>query len=341
MGKDYYKILGVAKDASETDIKKAFRKLAMIWHPDKNPTKKEEAEKMFKEVAEAYEVLSDKQKREIYDQYGEEGLKGEGGGAGGAGGFPGGAGGFPGGSFTFTSGGPGGGFYRPGNAEDIFAQFFGSNMFGRGGGGGGMSFDFGNMGDMEMGGFSSNAGRRGKRKGKTVEVPLKVSLEDLYSGVPKKIKITRNKKEGNRRVPEEKQIEIDIKKGWKAGTKITFEGYGDEEAGLEPGDIQFVIQEKKHPVFTRDGNDLTMKKNISLSDALCGTSFNVTGLNGETVKVDTTGQVIGPHSRKRISGKGMPIKNSQSRGDLLIDFEIQFPSKLDNSQKKKIREANL
>jgi len=131
-------------------------------------------------------------------------------------------------------------------------------------GGGGMSFDFGNMGDMEMGGFSSNAGRRGKKKGKTVEVPLKVSLKDLYNGVPKKIKITRNKMEGNRRVPEEKQIEIDIKKGWKAGTKITFEGYGDEEAGLEPGDIQFVIQEKKHPVFTRDGNDLTMKKKYFL-----------------------------------------------------------------------------
>jgi len=346
MGKDYYKILGVKKDATETEIKKAFRKLAMIWHPDKNPTKKEEAEKKFKDIAEAYEVLSDKQKREIFDQYGEEGLKGEPGPGG-----PGSAGGFPGGgTFTFTSGGPGGGFYRPGNAEDVFAQVFGSSgfasMFGGRSGRGGMSFDFG---DMEMDGGQgmgqsmgqSMGGKRARRKGHAMEVSLQVSLEELYNGTHKKLKITRHKVVSNQQVPEEKQIEIDIKKGWKSGTKITFEGYGDEEPGQEPGDIIFVIKEKKHQTFKRDGNNLIINHNISLSDALCGTKFTVKGLNGDNITVDTSNEVIPPNTRKRIPGKGMPIKNTHDYGDLLIEFTVDFPQKLDNGQKKKIRDANL
>jgi len=277
-------------------------------------------------------VLSDKKKREIFDQYGEEGLKGQPGAGG-----PGDAGGFPGGTFTFTSSGPGGGFYRPGNAEDIFAQVFGSSgfasMFG-GGRSGGMSFDFGDMDTENM----PMSGRRARRKGHAVEVPLQVSLEDLYNGIHKKLKITRNKIDGS---VEEKQIEIDVKRGWKSGTKITFEGYGDEEQGREPGDIIFVIQEKKHERFKRDGNDLIIKYNISLTDALCGIKFNLKGLNGENIIIDTTNEVVTSNSRKRISGKGMPIKNTRDYGDLLIEFNLQFPQKLENNQKRKIREANL
>jgi curved DNA-binding protein CbpA len=119
MGKDYYAILGLPRTAKEEDIKKAFKKLALKWHPDRNPDNKKQAEEKFKEVAEAYEVLSDPKKREIYDKFGEEGLKAgvDPNAAGGfPGGFPGGFGSFPGG-FTFR--------YSPSNAEDIFAQFFG------------------------------------------------------------------------------------------------------------------------------------------------------------------------------------------------------------------------
>ncbi|KAJ3265504.1 hypothetical protein HK104_006283, partial [Borealophlyctis nickersoniae] len=137
-GKDYYGILGVSKDADEETLKKAYRKQALKWHPDRNPNNKEMADRKFKEVSEAYEVLSDKNKRAVYDQFGEEGLKGgmPNGAGGGAGGFPAGfsfggpgGGGFPGGpTFTFTSGGPGGGGgfrpFQPSSAEDIFRQFF-------------------------------------------------------------------------------------------------------------------------------------------------------------------------------------------------------------------------
>uniref|UniRef100_A0A452ZW98 J domain-containing protein n=1 Tax=Aegilops tauschii subsp. strangulata TaxID=200361 RepID=A0A452ZW98_AEGTS len=140
MGLDYYKILGVDKAASDDDLKKAYRKLAMKWHPDKNPTNKKEAESKFKQISEAYEVLSDSQKRAVYDQYGEEGLKGQvpppgaGGGAGG-----------PAGATFFSTGadGPTAFRFNPRNAEDIFAEFFGSSspfggMGGMGGGMGGM-----------------------------------------------------------------------------------------------------------------------------------------------------------------------------------------------------------
>jgi len=344
MGKDYYKILNVPKNASEADIKKSFRKLAMKWHPDKNPGNKEEAEKKFKDIAEAYEVLSDKKKREVFDQYGEEGLKG---GMPSGGGESGGFQGFPGGtSFSFSTGpGGGGGFFRPSNAEDIFAQFFGGEGMGGMGGfqsmfsgmGGGRRSGMGmNMDDVDMGGM----GKR-RRKGAPMEVPLKVSLEELYTGTTKKLKVTRNKMEGDRRVPENKLCEIDIKKGWKAGTKITYEGWGDEEPGTEAGDIIFVIEEKKHPRFVRDGNDLVFHRPISLTEALCGTKFSIEGLGGESINVDTKNEVVNPQTKKRIAGKGMPIKGGGSYGDLVIQWNINFPKTLTNAQKKQVREANL
>jgi len=214
-----------------------------------------------------------------------------------------------------------------------------------------MAFDFGGMdegGFSGLGGFSgmsqgmsSGGGKRQKKKGNAVEVPLKVSLEDLYTGTQKKLKITRNKLDDGRSVQEEKQVEIEVKKAWKAGTKITFDGYGDEEPGMAPGDIIFVVQEKKHPLFTRDGNDLIHKKQITLSEALLGTSFTVKTLSGETITVDTKDEVVSPSTRKIISNKGMPIKNLGSYGDLVIEFDINFPKKLTNVQRRKIQELEL
>ncbi|XP_073149500.1 uncharacterized protein [Henckelia pumila] len=197
MGVDYYKILQVDRSANDEELKKAYRKLAMKWHPDKNPNNKKDAESKFKQVSEAYDVLSDQNKRAVYDQYGEEGLKGQmpPPGAGGAGGFPGGMDGGGANSFHFN----------PRRAEDIFSEIFG------------FASPFGGMGDTGGGsrvggsGFPSNmfrddmfaykkaaaAGGEGSsagatRKAAAIERMLPCSLEDLYKGTSKKMKISRD-----------------------------------------------------------------------------------------------------------------------------------------------------
>lgn len=395
MGKDYYAILGVSKGASDDVIKKAYRKLAMKWHPDKNPTAKEAAEAKFKEIAEAYEVLSDKTKRNIYDQVGEEGLKGgagqqpPGGGGGMGGGGGGGMGGFPGG-FSFSTGGPSGGSggfsgFAPRDANDIFAQFFqqmggggggrgaafgqggGSDEdedMGAGGGGGGNPFasmfggggmpgmgGMGGMGGMPgMGGGRGGGGGRaassGPKKAAAIKHVLPLSLEDLYTGVTKKMKITRTRTDASGRseqVP--KVIEIPVKRGYKSGTKLTYEREGDERPGEVAADIIFEIQEQKHPRFTRRGDDLIHKRTIKLTDALVGTKFNVQLIDGSTIEIDTTFDgIIQAGQHKVLKGKGMPNSKSASFGDLIIEFEVAWPprgTKLSQQQKQHIIEAQL
>ncbi|KAJ7550328.1 hypothetical protein O6H91_07G095300 [Diphasiastrum complanatum] len=193
MGLDYYTILKVGRTASEDELKKAYRKLAMKWHPDKNPNNKKEAEAKFKQISEAYEVLSDAQKREIYDQYGEEGLKGQ----------------VPPQSGGFSNGNAGNSTFRfnPRNAEDIFAEFFGgssnfTSMGSMGGVGsrsaGRTAFDgmFGGFGGTEnvFRSFTEGAGGAppSARKAAAVENKLHCSLEELYSGSTRKMKISRN-----------------------------------------------------------------------------------------------------------------------------------------------------
>ncbi|XP_057947850.1 uncharacterized protein LOC131143511 isoform X3 [Malania oleifera] len=190
MGVDYYKILQVDRNAKDDDLKKAYRKLAMKWHPDKNPNNKKEAEAKFKKISEAYDVLSDPQKRAVYDQYGEEGLKGQVPPPSGAGGFG-----------PTPDGGPTTFRFNPRSADDIFSEFFG------------FTSPFGGMGDMggsraSASGFSRSmfpedlfASFRGPggegsvnvpRKGAAIERTLPCSLEDLYKGTTKKMKISRD-----------------------------------------------------------------------------------------------------------------------------------------------------
>lgn len=327
MEKDYYGILGLKKDASEDDIKKAYRKLALKWHPDRNTNDKEKAETKFKEISEAYEVLSDPKKKSIYDQFGVNGLKG-GGGEGPGGfpeGFPGGFGGaFPGGA-TFTFASSDGLGFNPSNPQSIFEKFFG----------GASPFM-----DNDLGGFGGayTSRRSHPSKFEPASRTLPVSLEDLYTGTTKKLKITSKTRSG---ASSEKIITINIKPGWKAGTKITFANEGDELPNGQTQGVEFVIAEKPHPVFQRVDNNLKATIQLTLGEALCGFEKQVTTLDNRTLKI-TQHQVTKPNQQKRIPNEGMPItKQPGSKGDLIISFDVKFPTSLSSDQKDKIKSALL
>lgn len=315
----------------------------MKYHPDRNPTNQQAAEEKFKEVTEAYEVLSDKKRRDIYDQYGEEGLKNgvpdmSGAGMGGMGGM----GGMPSG-FTFTSMGGGGGGFRPGNASDIFAQLFGNSFFGGGGDedmGGFSSFSMdgghghGHGGPSMRQGFSS-AGRpkAAPKKPEPATFDLNLSLEELYTGLTKKFKITRRR--GGVDVP--KIIEINVARGWKEGTKITYDNEGDEGPG-GCSDVIFVVKEKPHPVYTRVKNDLHCKRTITLKEALTGVRIVIPAIDGGADLVyDTTatGEVITPGTKKTFFKKGMPSKSGL--GDAILTINVAFPAQLPSSTREALK----
>ncbi|CAI0461066.1 unnamed protein product [Linum tenue] len=306
MGVDYYKILQVDRSASDDDLKKAYRKLAMKWHPDKNPTNKKDAEAKFKQISEAYEVLSDSQKRAVYDQYGEEGLKGQ----------------VPppnaasGASYLFN----------PRSADDIFAEVFGqSSPFGD---------IFGSYGEGGGGSMHQSA----PRKAGPIENKLPCSLEELYKGTTKKMKISREIVDvSSKSMQVEEILTIDIKPGWKKGTKITFPEKGNEQPGIIPADLVFIIDEKPHPVFTRDGNDLVVSQKISLAEALTGYTVHLTTLDGRSLTIPVN-NVIHPTYEEVVSREGMPIpKDPSRRGNLRVKFNIRFPTRLTTEQKAGIK----
>ncbi|KMZ63139.1 Chaperone protein dnaJ [Zostera marina] len=338
MGVDYYKLLKVDKTADADMLKKAYRKLAMKWHPDKNPNNKKEAEAKFKEISEAYDVLSDPQKRAVYDQYGEEGLKGQvpPSSAGGPG---------PGVSTTYFSTGDFNNVFRfnPRSADDVFKEVFGSSSPFDGMGSGGMRgspgmagmfgdnvFNFGGGG----GDSSMHFHHSQPRKAPAIENQLPCSLEDLYKGTTKKMRISRELLDASRKtIPVDEILTIDIKPGWKKGTKITFPEKGNEQVNMKTADLVFIIDEKPHSVFSRDGNDLVVTQKVSLADALAGHTARIVTLDGRTLTIPIN-SIIHPSYEEVVPREGMPIpKDPSRRGNLIIRFNIKFPAKLTLEQK--------
>ena len=343
MGKDYYKTLGISRNATDEEIRKAYRKMALKHHPDKN--KAPGAEEKFKDIAEAYEVLSDKKKKDVYDRYGEEGLKGNMGGGGGGGG-----GGAP--NFTYT-------FH--GDPRATFAQFFGTNNpfesffasgMGPGGGLGGRVFFDEEMEDGGLphfgmgsrpGAFRSQSFNTGPSKPRTkqqdpaVEHDLYVTLDDIARGCTKKMKISRKvmNPDGVTSRREDKVLTINVKPGWKAGTRITFQREGDQGQGKIPADIVFIIRDKPHPLFKREGSDIRYVCKISLREALSGTVVEIPVLQGEGIPLDLTREIVKPKTTKRLQGRGLPHpKEPSRRGDLIVTFDIKFPEVLSTSAKE-------
>ncbi|KAG7370884.1 DnaJ C terminal domain containing protein [Nitzschia inconspicua] len=335
---DFYRLLGISRDAAKKDIKKAYRQKSLEFHPDKN--KEEGAAEKFAEINRAYEVLSDEEKRKIYDRHGEEGLKQhearEAGGGGGGGGF------------------------------DPFEQFFGF--------GGGRQRQ-----DQEQ-------------RTPSVDVPLKLTLEEIYSGATFEVTYIRQvlclkwemcmktnqecqgpgirvKRQQiapgfvqqvqqhddrcvargkmwlnncsecpNKTEAEKIDLTVDVTKGIRDRESITFEGVADEKPGYKAGDLNFVVMEAPHPEYHREGDHLYKTMEIPLVDALTGFSLTLTQLDGTEFTI-TIDDIIECDETLRVPGKGMPRRSGRGFGDLFITFEVDFPDALSEEQKKALRQT--
>lgn len=308
MAEDYYQVLGVDKKASAEEIKKAYRKLAVKWHPDKNPTNKAASEEKFKKISEAYAVLSDEKKREQYDQFGsadqfrqqysqedifrdfdlDEILRSFG--------FGGHRGG---GRTTFRTGGRRGGGYQ--EHEDPF-----SNIFGGGGG----RQQYANM----------------PQKGQDAEYNLSISLEESVLGAEKKISL-----QIENRIED---ITVKIPAGISSGKKLRLPGKGlSGYDGGPTGDLYLNINVLPHPIFARDGNDLYIEKTIKFTQAVLGTAIDVPTLDGSTKRLK-----IAPgtqnNTKIRMKGFGVPGLKGATKGDQYVKINIDVPKKLTDKQAK-------
>jgi molecular chaperone DnaJ len=345
MKKDYYEILGIDKSATAEQIKKAYRKKAIEYHPDKNPGNKD-AEENFKVAAEAYEILSDPDKKARYDQYGHAAFDG-------AGGF-----------------GGGGGM----NMDDIFSQFgdiFGSAF------GGGFSGGFG--------GFGGGGGQR-RVKGSNLRIKVKLTLEEIANGVEKKVKVKRkvqargvsyktcptcngagqvmkitntilgrmqtattchqcggsgqileskpNNADAQGMILEDETVSIKIPAGVADGMQLKVTGKGNDAPGANsiPGDLIVAIEEVEHDTLKREGENLHLDLYISFAEAALGTSKDIEAVGGKVrIKLEEgiqSGKIL------RLKGKGIPSLNSYGSGDLLVHINVWTPRTLNKEQRQ-------
>lgn len=361
--RDYYEVLGVSKDATKDEIKKAYRKLAMKYHPDRNPGDKE-AEEKFKEAAEAYGVLSDDEKRAKYDKFGHAGM-----------------------------GGAGQDFQGFSDINDIFSHF--SDIFGGGRSGGGSIFDdfFGGGGN----GYSHSASRTGT-PGSDIKITLKLTLEEIAKGTTKKVKVKRYKKcsacngtgakngtafqtcsvchgsgevrqvsksifgqfvniqpchncggtgkvitepcpvcHGDGRVRVEEIIKINVPAGVTDGNYMTLRGQGNAgRNGGEPGDIIVVFKELEHEYFTRKGDDIIYDLTISFPEAVLGTQVEIPTLTGRAkLKIEPG---IQPGKLLKMRNKGIQHLNRRGSGDQLVKINIHVPKKITPREKELLTE---
>ena len=363
MSKDYYKTLGVDKNASKEEVKKAFHKLAHTHHPDKNNGD----DTKFKEVNEAYQVLSDDKKRSSYDQFGSaDGPQGFGGG------FGGGQGGF--GGFDFR-GGNGNMEFDMGDLGDIFGDFFGGGM---------------------------GRGKQKNRKGRDLQTDVTLTFEESIFGVEKKINLNKQSicsvcsgtgakvgtkmdtcktcggqgqvREirrsmlgnfetvktcdicfGSGKIPSQKcsecrgsgvvkkneEISVKIPTGINNGETLRVRGHGEAIQGGETGDLYIKLNVKSHSVYTRENSNLIMELKIKLTDAILGMNYNLKTLDNRNIEVKIP-EGINNNEMLRVKGQGVPV--GHSRGDIIMKIHVDMPKKLSRKTKEiieKLKEEGL
>lgn len=356
---DYYNVLGIARGATDEEIKKAYRKCALKYHPDKNPNDPQ-AETKFKEISEAYEVLSDDKKRQIYDQYGADALKGAGMGASGAAGFS--------------------------SMEEALRTFMGA-FGGSGGGGGGGIFD-------SLFGFEGEGTESGVRQGASKKMNLTISFEEAVRGVEKEAAISNYQTcskcdgsgaasaksiktcshchgsgqlhqsrgffsmsttcphcqgrgkvitdpcrecQGGGRVKEKQQVQIKVPAGVDSGMRLRLGGYGDAgEGGGPPGDLYVYINVEPHDVFKRQGDDVVVELPLGFAEAALGCKKELPSPLRNACRITIpegtqSGKVL------RVKGEGVPNVHGQGKGDLLVHVVVETPVGLSDKQKELLK----
>lgn len=306
---DFYKTLGVSEDASESDIKKAYRKLSRKYHPDLNPDDKQ-AEKKFKEISEAYDVLSDKKQREEYDQIRRYGASGMGAGGFGGGGF---SGGYPG---ADAFGGFRGGTSANINIDDLLGGLFGGNTGGsrRRRSAGFTSADFGGMGGMGGGGFGG-AQHAAPEESTT---STRITLAQAYTGANVTVFL-----------PDGSHTEARIPAGIKDGQKVRLRG-----KGLHGADLKVTVRVSDDSVYSREGNNLILRAPVTLAEAVDGAVIEVPLPDNTTVKLRLAPGQVG----RRLRAKGRGFKGKNGKGDLLVIPEVVLPTKLSDEAQKAFEE---
>lgn len=297
--KDYYKILGVEKSATQDEIKKAYRKLAMKYHPDRNPGNKS-AEEKFKEITEANEVLSDPEKRKKYDTLGANWKQYQHTGGQGFDDF-----------FTHFGGGRSGG--RSGATYEFSGDF--GDIFGGMGGG------FSDFFESFFGGGRGFSGRAQQQKTAVdVEAVLNISLEDAFNGSEKTINV------------DGKKLKVKINPGTKDGQKLRLKGLGrSKTAGGTKGDLYLIIHILQHPFYEIKDNQLYYNLDIDLYTAVLGGKENIRTLDGKTVSVNIP---EGTESEKVLRLKGLGLIENGLRGDLFINIHVTVPKNLSREEKE-------
>jgi curved DNA-binding protein len=301
---DYYQILGVGRNATPEELKKAYRKLALKYHPDKVKGDKKQAEEKFKQISEAYAVLSNAEKRQEYDTYGSQAFRAK-----------------------FSQ-------------EDIFKGFDFSDIFGaRGPSDSFFSRIFGGLGN-----FGAHGAPRGARtrifrygapegfeaqaqplKGDDLQVELPITLHEMAFGTEKLVSFSRD--------GQVEKVSVKIPPGTLPGKKLRLAGKGGlSPMGGAPGDLYVKLKEVEHPVFKRDGNDLYVDRRIRFTEAIMGTKVTIPTLDGKTMSLKVPPGTQS-HTKMRLKNYGLPFANGKNRGDLYVRIIVETPTNLTKKQK--------